>query len=139
MKISMGGIDDLRLAKLYVLAEKLQDVETKEKVLQAVIVAFQPGAGNIFIPKLPSRPFVQIVYEGTPSRSLTRKLIVSMYARRAKGIWLRMEKASNRRAWPEDFMHELLVDIVNQRAVLSGTISAEEANTYKEPRAKTEA
>lgn len=138
-KIPVRDTDNLRLARLYVLAENLQDVETKDQVLQAIIVAFHPATGNIFIPKLPTRAFVQIIYEGTPTGSLAHKLMVSMYARRAKGHWLKLEKASNRERWPEDFIHELLVDVMNQRPVLSGIIGANEANKHKEQQAKPSA
>ena len=118
------------------LAEKLQDTESKDKVLQAVIIVFQPCDGSVTT-KLPTRGFVQIIYEGTPSGSLARKLLVHMYARRAKGKWLNPNNESNMNGWPSDFKDELLVAVMNERPVFGeGAFSAEEANKYKEHRAE---
>ncbi|KAF2851211.1 hypothetical protein T440DRAFT_371000, partial [Plenodomus tracheiphilus IPT5] len=63
-----AGLEErLKLAKLYVLAEKLQDTATKNVALEAMLVACRKKFDGQS--RVPGRETIKIVYEGTPDGS----------------------------------------------------------------------
>ncbi|KAF2679134.1 hypothetical protein K458DRAFT_408387 [Lentithecium fluviatile CBS 122367] len=88
------------LAKVYVLAEKLQDTKAKDFVLEAILLTFR--ATVYFILQRPPIEAIRIIYEGTPDTSLARKLMVDLYTEHGEQDWLEGES---------DIPHEFLYDI----------------------------
>jgi hypothetical protein len=72
----------LELASLYVLAEFLQDPKTKNMLLDAIISQARRKRSykmqNLSY-HLPQIETIQVMYDGTPSSSLARQLLVELY------------------------------------------------------------
>ncbi|KAH7095251.1 hypothetical protein FB567DRAFT_586580 [Paraphoma chrysanthemicola] len=67
------------LFRLYILAEKLQDVKTKNAVIAAAIDTTRTRTKNGKY-TIPQSNIINIVYEGTPIGSPARRLITDMYS-----------------------------------------------------------
>lgn len=104
----------LVLAKLYVLAEKLQDTKTKRKALSAVYASCQAKAG--MQKQSLDINFVQMIYEGTPSGSMARKLTVDHFVDRSTGDPFKASDLATGPTWPAEFMQELLTIVLDKRA-----------------------
>lgn len=74
------------LAKLYVLGEKFQDSYFKNALVDAIIAKAIPS--NYHSYWYLTGESVNIIYEGTTSGSLARKLVVDMHAAYGKNHWL---------------------------------------------------
>lgn len=125
------GARNIRLAKLYVLAEKLHDIETKNHVLEAVI-AGDLGEGAYIGMDYPRRLFVKIIYDGTAAGSLARKLIVDVYARQMTSISMGIISPRYLKEWPKEFLDELLLEVLDRRVLVPGKLSEADASKYKE-------
>jgi hypothetical protein len=90
--ISNGGESTRMLCKLCVLAEKLDDVGTKNTVIDALLCSLtKPQTdGNIY---LPGRVSVGIIYDGTPEGSPARRLMTDLYAYRYREECLKTPSA----------------------------------------------
>lgn len=122
------GDEVFGLVKLYVLAEKLQDVDTKNIVLEATMLSYQKDKRGIsdYVPKVQE---VRIVYTGTTSGSPMRKLLVDLYTYRARLI--PNLKVDNH--WPSDFVQELLTQVLATRGLPpSDFTTAEHVSRYLE-------
>jgi hypothetical protein len=80
----IGAEFDL-LAKLYVLAEKLQDKNAKNTIVKALKATSleSDSAGNSY---LPGWKTILIIYAGTTSGSLARESLVGLYAMENLGL-----------------------------------------------------
>jgi hypothetical protein len=99
----------LGLAKLYVLAEKLQDIDAKNEALTALMLTART------LNTLLNESAVQTIYDGTPTESLARKAIVNMFA-----VWVgRLDPGhgfvSTVQNYPAEFTVDLLRHVLSKR------------------------
>lgn len=105
-----GGAEKIRLAKLYVLAEKLQDVVTKNLVVDAMLLSCrQTSAGGIAL--TPSLAVIAIIYSGTPPGSPMRRMMTDPFSYRARSSWI----SRNVEDWPRDFLFDLAISLLEKR------------------------
>jgi hypothetical protein len=128
-----GSNEHVKLAKLYVLAEKLQDIDTKNTVLEAMLLAtrqtrsdgkcYYPGNGPICL-----------IYAGTVPGSPMRKLLVDFYTYQAEANWL----SESDETWPTEFTHELAIKLLDKREAPIDPTRTGDASRYMEVKDKTE-
>jgi hypothetical protein len=124
-----GTEEHKALAKLYVLAEKLQDVDTKNAVVEAMVLASrQLRKENSYY--TPGCDTVQIVYAGTMPGSPMRRLLVDFYTYRADKGWLSVENET----WPCEFLHEFAVRLLEGRECPEDVTTTGDASRYMEGR-----
>ncbi|KAI8939495.1 hypothetical protein NX059_003266 [Plenodomus lindquistii] len=114
------------IAKLYVLAEKLQDIASKNAAISAMLAAFEERNDAKGIP---GSSIIKIVWDGTPSGSKMRKLIVDMWADRATGSWIKKYKGKE---WPADFLVDMTMALMEKRAPPNDPDVARDASMYWE-------
>lgn len=104
-------LEQLRLCEIYVLAEKLLDMETRNRAIQGLLYsAKQVRPGNRTI--CPGFGAIEIIYDGTLPGSMARKLFVDYYTYRGMGSWV-----INHKGWPEDFLVDLATNLMDKRAL----------------------
>ncbi|KAH7085520.1 hypothetical protein BKA63DRAFT_19392 [Paraphoma chrysanthemicola] len=105
-----GHDEHINLTRLYVLAEKLRDIDSKNCVIQACVVRWQQlhNGGRRYAP---GETVIGLIYHGTPAGSQFRKLLVDVYTYRARSKWLRDAEM----VWPSDFLSELALNLLDQR------------------------
>ena len=59
----------------------------------------------------PGLDLVRILYEGTPPKSPTRRLLVDLYTTYGQSHWIGISKG-----WPAGFLQELAVCVLSKRA-----------------------
>lgn len=118
-----------KLAKLYVLAEKLQDGEAKRTVLQTFLLSSRVG-GLFSKPYALGPELVHIVYEGTPQGSPMRRLIVDLYTYRAEKTWI--TKHAEEWEWPADFYKELALNLLDKRTACGDPTKTCDTSAYRE-------
>ncbi|KAF2789746.1 hypothetical protein K505DRAFT_215280, partial [Melanomma pulvis-pyrius CBS 109.77] len=97
------------LCDLYVLAEKLQDVVTKNAVVDAIIeisLRIYPD-GRVYEPDVFA---VKSIYEGTPGPNPCRRMLVDLYCHRYYGKddhWLLAPDV-----WPKDFFVDMMKTLI---------------------------
>jgi hypothetical protein len=118
-----------RLAKLYVLAEKLQDIETKDLVVEAMLLGSREirKDGQCYAP---GPEAVGAIYAGTMPGSPMRRLYVDIYTYRANSIWL----SKNSGDWPSEFVHELALELLDKRKTSADPTKTADLSSYKELR-----
>ncbi|KAJ4344990.1 hypothetical protein N0V95_006027 [Ascochyta clinopodiicola] len=114
------------LARLYVLVEKLQDLDAKNKTLTAMVASLCETYSDGHKYAI-GHAAVHIVYEGTPSGSLLRKLIVDTYTSQATRSWV-----SEAQKLPDDFVRELLISVVAKRSGVPGLVDINDLTAYME-------
>jgi hypothetical protein len=114
-----GPEEWLDLCHLYILAEKLQDVRTKNSVIEAMLcflktstvkemVGFgQTGEKHYQM----SAESIEELYAHTPEGSPVRRLVANYYADIAKDGWLIEGKA----VFPADFLYDVAVRALQNR------------------------
>ncbi|KAF2129933.1 hypothetical protein P153DRAFT_315365 [Dothidotthia symphoricarpi CBS 119687] len=97
------------LAQLYVLAEKLQDAETKNATIKTILEVCRRHEidGKYYYP---DGDAVCIIYNGTVTGSLARKFMVDIFICKATGDWI------GQKTYPEEFLRELSIQLLDQRA-----------------------
>lgn len=101
------------LTRLYVLAEKLQDVKTKNAALKAITkfsleVHVEPNGKNRN--HLPSIEHVNTIYGGTVAGSMARKLLVHMYVYDKTSAW-----DPRAEAWSKEFVCDFAAELLTRR------------------------
>lgn len=122
----------LTLAKLYVLAEKLQDVKSKDKTLAGVMGSCYVKPGGKRYPL--TAEFVRTIYGGTPTGSMARKLTVDHFVEQGSGAPFKTDDDQEGSTWPVEFLQEPLADVLDRRATLNDTFADGDATPYMEPR-----
>jgi hypothetical protein len=118
----------VHLGRLYVLAEKIQDIKTKNAVIEAVLLATRQKRidGRCYYPGI---GIISLIYAGTGPRSPMRKLLVDLYTDQGLSEWLM--RACHE--WPSDFTRELAIQLLDQRARLTDVpTSTGNASSYME-------
>jgi hypothetical protein len=126
-----GVQERLELAKLYMLADKLQDVDTKNKAL-ATFIASCLGSPSRHIVTLISSGTVQALYNGTPTGSLARKFLVNLYTEKATGETIKAGKEQHMGLLPAEFTLELLANTLDKRIVVSKSLASGIITQYTE-------
>jgi hypothetical protein len=95
-----GHDENKSLLKLYVLAERLQDINTKNVVIEAMYNCLWGicTSGS----QMPDVECIRIVYEGTPACSPMRRLLVDFYTYYAGASSFKLDG---------DYPHELLLEL----------------------------
>ncbi|KAF2122121.1 hypothetical protein BDV96DRAFT_461964, partial [Lophiotrema nucula] len=80
--MAVRGAEYIRLSKLYVLAEKLQDCAVKNAVLTAIWDLSEEGrtCGSDGKWVIPWTQEIGILYEGTPQNDSIRRLVVDLWS-----------------------------------------------------------
>ncbi|KZM25010.1 hypothetical protein ST47_g3850 [Ascochyta rabiei] len=114
------------LAMLYILVEKLQDIDSKDKTIAAMVASMHEkrSDGGMYSP---GHMIVQTVYNGTPPGCLLRKLIVDLYTSKATQFWV-----SNAHEFPDEFVRELMINVVTERSGVPGLIDVADLTAYME-------
>jgi hypothetical protein len=112
-------------AHLYVFAEKVQGIETKNAVIRAML-----DAGRIVLPKrtsiCPGSSIISVIYKGTPAECPARRLLVDFWTYRAVGVWF---KSSDLHV---EFMQDLLARVMDVRAAPHDPTKNETGSGYME-------
>ncbi len=110
------GGEWLKLTRLFVLAEKLQDQRAKNKVIDGMHAMFHQ-----YVVKGVQRPdmtpsaraeTIRELYDGTPSCSPARKLVVDLYADVGEEQWL----FNGQYELPEDFVYDVAIALIRRRS-----------------------
>ncbi|KAF2657784.1 hypothetical protein K491DRAFT_578276, partial [Lophiostoma macrostomum CBS 122681] len=108
---AIGAKESLMLCHLYMLAEKLDDVQTKNTVVEAILsYCTKPQTdGNIYY--MGGEP-VSVIYSGTPENSPARRLMTDLYAYRGDQGCM---KHCPKDGWPPEFLYDLTVSLMAKR------------------------
>jgi hypothetical protein len=124
----------LKLCQLYVLAEKLQDTTSKNKIIDGMLVFSQELVKETPLSvnskrMLPAAATVKL-YEGTPDRSQARKLLLDLYSDFGDESWLRSEQTE----LPAEFICDVAVRLLQKRTcVIFGSKIMGPSSHYYEP------
>jgi hypothetical protein len=104
-----GESEIIKLCKVYVLADKLQDIKAKNRAIQGLY--FSSKRNELGKPT-GCRGFVatKIIYDGTLPGSMARKLLVDVYTYRGTRSSLSIFKG-----WPQEFLLELAINLMDKR------------------------
>jgi hypothetical protein len=94
------------MSRLYILADRLQDDHSKNRVINS-LVAFLKNGGA-----LPGWSEVADVYRGTPELSPLRRLLIDAYVAADREAWLPEQAAE----LPKEFFIELSNELLVRRA-----------------------
>jgi hypothetical protein len=100
--------ENVSLMKLYVLAERLQDANAKKVVLGATYNCLWEICTTAR--KMPGMECIRIVYEGTPTGSPMRQMLVDFYTYYAGGTSFKIDGV-----YPHDLMQELTINLLAKR------------------------
>ena len=110
--------ENITLGKLYVLAEKLQDDGTKERVIDGLVMRLRDNDGKIQIHVLTVPAMCKLIYGGTPGPCGIRRLLVDyvVYGCSRKNhpilkVWDR---------YPKEFQHDVVAALIEKRPIPSG-------------------
>ncbi|KAF3004769.1 hypothetical protein E8E13_001543 [Curvularia kusanoi] len=113
----VGDEEKVNLARLYALAEKLQEVKSKIAILKALIAScYQGRAGDMRVDGLCKPPPLSAgiaIYNGTAKGSKARKFLVDIIAWDVKGEFVTDK-------WPHEFSHELATELMCHRDAVCG-------------------
>ncbi|CAO2656323.1 Nn.00g051260.m01.CDS01 [Neocucurbitaria sp. VM-36] len=100
---------NLNLCHLYVLAERLQDIQTKNAILSRLFEMCREKQSDVK-PHYPGKRAISIIYNGTTSGSHARKLLVDLWTYNRLGSWnVNVEL-------PKEFCQELLYNLMDKRS-----------------------
>lgn len=110
---------------LYVFAEKILDVETKNAVIHAMLEMARTKQinGQTYGP---SSDDVNTIYKGTVVGSPARRLMVDLYTYRAKGDWI------GQRPFSIEFLRDLLIRTLDTRTTPYDPTKTETGSEYME-------
>ena len=111
------------LCSLYVLSSKIQDVEAKHVVINALLGMSRTMMldGQRTCPLL---QHVEIIYYGTHGPCAARRLMVDIYTYRASEDWLE-------KTFPPDFVFDLAKNILGKRrTTIDATLTCEVSDYY---------
>ncbi|CAO2656038.1 Nn.00g048410.m01.CDS01 [Neocucurbitaria sp. VM-36] len=132
-QLATKGSDEwYKLCRLYVLVEKLQDLNAKNQVIDGMHAYFH----DVVLNKAPSNMTcvlpagaTQELYEGTSAENKARKLVVDLYADYGYDDWLRESQDE----LPIDFVFDVATRLLQKRGLtLSGPLINRPATWYHE-------
>ena len=107
--------------RLYILAERLQDIETKNTVIDGMFLYLQeaiPVFSTTPVTKDPANVDAHSLgwlYGHTPENSPVRRLAVDLYAQTGRAEWLQADKGK----YPAEFVWDLAIRLVQRRQASS--------------------
>lgn len=102
------------LCRLYILAEKLQDVETKNTVIEGMFLYIRPCFPATLADKestILDATSTTWLYESTPENSPVRRFVVDFCVQSGRAEWLRGEKGK----YPPEFVWDVAIGLMSQR------------------------
>ncbi|KAJ4990760.1 hypothetical protein SVAN01_03769 [Stagonosporopsis vannaccii] len=114
------------IAKLYILAEKLQDIDTKNKAVAALIASITEKRADGAAYSVDCNTLTTI-YAGTPSNSLMRRVVVDDYSSNARGSWVGYDESV-----PDEFVRDLLINVLDRRAAGPNLFDTRDISLYME-------
>lgn len=115
------------LVNLYVLAEKLRDVKTKNKALVAILASSKEVRSDKHT-YAPGQSIITKIYAGTGPGSALRRLVVDLWT--ADGVASYLQPGA---AYPTEFLHEVIVSLMDRRARVPDLIDQDNLAPYMEP------
>jgi hypothetical protein len=104
-----GESEIIKLCKVYVLADKLQDIQAKNRAIQGLLFSSKRnglgrwnGCRGLVVTKT--------IYDSTLPGNMARKLLVDLYTYRGTRSSLSIFKG-----WPEEFLLELAINLMDKR------------------------
>ncbi|KAJ4313386.1 hypothetical protein N0V94_006970 [Neodidymelliopsis sp. IMI 364377] len=104
------GYEQFALMQIYVLAEQLQDIKTKNAVLKAILHGTNKKREHDGCRYYPGEEAINILYKGTPPGSPARKLLVDMYVSYDVPEWKPTDAE-----WHGEFIREIAVELLNRK------------------------
>jgi hypothetical protein len=114
--VTKGTEQWLKLCQLYVLAEKLQDITSKNRIIDGMHVFFNELVLKNLLSvdtqhMLPATATAKL-YQGTPCGSQARKLIVDLYTDFGDESWVSDKEAK----LPTEFIYDIALRVLQRRA-----------------------
>jgi hypothetical protein len=134
--VTKGTKQWLKLCQLYVLAEKLQDITSKNRIIDGMHVFFNELVLKNILSvdtkrMLPATATAKL-YEGTPCGSQARKLIVDLYTDFGEESWVSDKEAK----LPTEFIYDIALRVLQRRArIVFGSQINRSSTHYHEVRA----
>jgi hypothetical protein len=123
-----GDEKKMVLAKLYVLAEKLQDCGTKDAVVKAIFYSAHLKRPDGITYVTGGLPVIRIMYAGTTSGYRMRKLLVDLHTYRGTSRWLTQYSKD----FPPEFLSELAIHLLDKRYIIADAIKTGGISAYME-------
>lgn len=102
------------LCRLYLLAEKLQDVETKNTVIDGMFLYIRPSFPAMLADKestVLDATSTTWLYEQTPEKSPVRRFVVDFCVQSGRAEWLQVDKGK----YPQEFIWDIAMGLMQQR------------------------
>jgi hypothetical protein len=115
-----GKVEWLKLVRLYVLVEKLEDAASKKAIINAmhsfIKEVFPKERPQDFAAAVAEHSFITAesiveLYNRTSTKSQARKLVIDLYADNGREVWL----TRGRDVLPKEFLYDLAVAMVRKR------------------------
>ncbi|KAJ4313188.1 hypothetical protein N0V94_007071 [Neodidymelliopsis sp. IMI 364377] len=124
------------LVRIYILAEKLQDAWAKNRIIDAMHGFFSEHFSRLPMSTIVgNKQDVQIstasvveLYDGTPSGSQARKLVVDLYADNGTEDWLKWGSEQ----LPSEFLFDMTVRLLQKRPYVFGNVLDRPSSHYHE-------
>lgn len=100
----------VKLCKLYVLCEKLQDTDAKNAILQAMLAKIRGSPS-----RSPGAFAINTIYHGTPENSPARNLVLDFFVKRENRLSV-YHLILQGHHYPEEFVRHLAVQLLKQRS-----------------------
>jgi hypothetical protein len=107
-----------RLCSLYALAQRLQDVETKNLVVDGMFLYLRDSIPTFFTTPVAKdsttmgATSLKLLYGNTPRNSAARRLVVDFYVRSGHAEWLQAE----REEYPAEFVMDVAIRCLQKRS-----------------------
>lgn len=117
-----------QLCKLYVFCDKVQDVFSKNKIVDAIIEATEEKQKD-GLERYPSSTCISLIYDGTTRSSAMRRLLVDFYIEQGWSKWLGEKDAE---VLPKDFLFDVAQGMLERRARPLQDLRAGNGSNYHE-------
>jgi hypothetical protein len=118
--------DYIKPSKLYVLCEKLQDIDAKNTILRELLAQIR-----VTQTWTPSALAVNAIYDGTPENSPVRNLFLDIFVERGNCVVLYRDLSEGE--YPLKFVTHLAVELFKQRRFIrSETLASCKVGKYQE-------
>ena len=125
--VKQASLEYIRLGKLYVFAEKLQDVTTKNLTVTAFVEAL--SLRRLGMRHFPNSDVITLIYNGTPKPCPIRELLVDIYAIYAVPSWWGKDVAED---YPKDFLFDTMRRLTEDREGSVDSSKITKATNYHE-------
>lgn len=109
---ALESVDHLRLAKAFVLGDKLLDQEVQDAVMDAFVESMSTPDKNGHL-WYPTGPTVGYAYENTNSSAPIRELLLDASTLHSNSSWYRQENSAE---YPQPFLLELVARLLDRKS-----------------------